>query len=456
MKLNPGALPAEAPPNRDGAAFAWLAPKVGGGALVLPPPNWNVLEAEPVVDGAAFPPKLNMPPEAGVEDEVEPNVGAVPLLPAKGLLIPDPEVPKLNPEFEEEPAPKLGVVVLAPLAGVEEAPLKIGAGAGVVDAALKLKMGAAGAAAASPPVNDLFAGEGPSCFMGLPSKLGADDDGDLGTPKRGLDASSEAPLGLLAPAAKLKAGAATGAEASLELGAPNKGLVAGVVETAANMLPGVVAAVLVGLAPNREPVGAAPVLAELVLGALNKEVALAAPTGFAPNRVEDSRTGAAGAEAGSAGLLTEPNMLDVEGVAGLSSDLGAPNKLGVGLTGSAALKVSVAGFCWKREAPKLGCMVGVLVSNRDFLGASSFSLSDSPPDLSFCSVVGSEDSLSAGLDVPKKLEVAVALEPKMELDGAVVVLPNSVPGWLAEAVGANLIGVVLGFHVWSAGLDAVF
>jgi hypothetical protein len=83
----------------------------------------------------------------------------------------------------------------------------------------------------------------------------------------------------------------------------------------------------------------------------------------------------------------------------------------------------------------------------DFLGASSFSLSDSPPVLS-CSEVG-VDSFSTDLAVPNKLEEVVGLEPNKELVGAEVAFPNREPAWPVEAEvdGANLMGVVLGFQV---------
>lgn len=54
------------------------------------------------------------------------------------------------------------------------------------------------------------------------------------------------------------------------------------------------------------------------------------------------------------------------------------------------------------------------------------------------------------------LEVVVVLGANRELVGADVVLPKREPAWPEVVDGANLIGVVVGFQVWSAGLAAGF
>jgi hypothetical protein len=143
------------------------------------------------------------------------------------------------------------------------------------------------------------------------------------------------------------------------------------------------------------------------------------------------------------------------GVLDLSSDL-VPNKLVAGFVGSPALDGSVAGLGAKRD-PKFAGAAEALDSNSDFLGASSFSLSDSPPVLSACSETG-VDSFSVGLSclaAPNRLDVG-GFEANKELVGAEVAFPNKEAAWLvdAEPDGANLIGVVLGFQVWSTGFSA--
>lgn len=345
VKLNEGPpVDPDALPKEGALLLLWLAPNVGADVL-LGPPNWNGLEP---LGAAEVLPKLNMPPdvEVGAEPELPP------LLPeAKGLLKEDPEFPDWN---ENPPDPELLVVlaapklVLAPLV-VPEPPPKMGA-AGVVEAFPKLKMGAADAPVL-PPLKAFLAGEGSSCFMGLPPNKGAPDEaGDLGVPKRGF-AESEMPLGL---APKLKIGAAAGLSAAgasvlgavdasgLELGAPNRGFAAGVVDA----LPNRLVAFAEGLTPNRDDAGVvdSPPKSE-VLGAVED---LSPSAGLTPKRVDDCITG----PLDSAGLLTEPNRLVVDGVLGLSSNF-APNKLEAGLVGSASLGVS-AGLGAKREDPKLG------------------------------------------------------------------------------------------------------
>jgi hypothetical protein len=345
----------------------------------------------------------------------------------------------------------------------EAPPPNEGGAAGVVEAP-KLKMGA-DAPDAVPPLtlNALLAGDGSSCFMGLPSSPAAPEGlGDWGAPNRGF----AAPFSLSAPleaAPKLKIGAAAGlsaagasflaAVASPELGTPNRGAALGV-----EALPNRLLVVLVGFAPNKEVVVVdSPLVAE-VLGAPNSDVlgvsvvaGFSSPEGLAPNNVDDCIAG----PLDSAGLLAAPKMLVVGVVVAFSSGL-APNKLVTGLAGSDVLAGSVAGL--EKRDPKLGWAAGVLDSNMDFLGASSFSLSDSsPPVLSAWSDEG-VDAFSAGLAAPNRLDVVVGLLANKELVGAVVAFPKREPAWPVEAGadGANLMGVVLGFQVWSTGLMAGF
>ncbi|KAH7192985.1 uncharacterized protein B0J16DRAFT_68418 [Fusarium flagelliforme] len=394
-----------------------------------------------------------MPPDDGAAPE------SPPLLPEKGLLneeeaeLPPNWNPKLPDaeELESKDVPALlaaGVVEAPPNKGVEvpEAPPpNEGGAAGVVEAP-KLKMGA-DAPDAVPPLtlNALLAGDGSSCFMGLPSSPAVPDGlGDWGAPNRGF----AAPLSLSAPleaAPKLKIGAAAGlsaagasflvAVASPELGAPNRGAAVGF-----EALPNRLLVVFVGFAPNKEVVVVdSPLVAE-VLGAPNSDVlgvsvvaGFSSPEGLAPNNVDDCIAG----PLDSAGLLAAPKMLVVVAVVAFSSGL-APNKLVTGLADS------VAGL--EKRDPKLGWAAGVLDSNMDFLGASSFSLSDSsPPVLSAWSDEG-VDAFSAGLAAPNRLDVVVGLLANKELVGAVVAFPKREPAWPVEAGadGANLMGVVLG------------
>lgn len=364
MKLNPGApVEADAPPKL--GAPLLFAPKDGAGVLLLEPPNWK---GPGPPEGAVDAPKLNMFPDAAA--------GAEPAFPASGPWVPEVKglvneeeaefPPNWNPndsladEFPPKDEPALlaaGVDVATPKRGVEETgaaePAPNEGAAEVVEAPPKLKMGAAEAPALPLPLpNALLAGDGASCFMGLPSSpVIPDEVGDLGAPKRGF----EAPLtlsALLEAAPKLKIGAAAGlspasalgAVASPELGAPNIGLA---VDPEA--LPNKLLVVLTGLAPNRE------VVADVLLAAPKSEVlgasvaGVSLPAGLAPNRVDDCITG----PLDSAGLLTAPNRLPVgAGVLGLSSDL-APNKLVVGFAGSEILGASAAGLGAKSD-PKLG------------------------------------------------------------------------------------------------------
>lgn len=356
MKLNPGApVEADAPPKL--GAPLLFAPKDGVGVLLLEPPNWK---GPGPPEGAVDAPKLNMFPDAAA--------GVEPAFPASGPWVPEVKglvneeeaefPPNWNPndsladEFPPKDEPALlaaGVDVAAPKRGVEETgaaePAPNEGAAEVVEAPPKLKMGAAEAPALPLP-NALLAGDGASCFMGLPSSpVIPDEVGDLGAPKRGF----EAPLtlsALLEAAPKLKIGAAAGlsaasalgAVASPELGAPNIGLAVG-----PEALPNKLLVVLAGLAPNRE------VVADVLLAAPKSEVLGASVAGLAPNRVDDCITG----PLDSAGLVTAPNRLPVgAGVLGLSSDL-APNNPVVGFAGSEILGASAAGLGAKSD-PKLG------------------------------------------------------------------------------------------------------
>ncbi|KAI6749111.1 hypothetical protein HG531_008058 [Fusarium graminearum] len=411
VKLNPGAPEdPDAPPK---AGVLLFAPKA---VALLGPPNWKGAAPPEGAEGAEEAPKLNMPP---LDDGAAPE--SPPLLPgAKGLLneeeaeLPPPPPPNWNPklpeaeELEPKDAPTslaAGVVEAPPNKGVEvpEAPppKEGGAAAGVVEPP-KLKMGA-DAPDTVPPLKALLAGDGSSCFMGLPSSPAVPEDGlgDWGAPNRGF----AAPLILSAPLEappKLNMEVVAGvsffaAVASLELGAPNKGAAAGV-----EVLPNRLLAVVVGFAPNKEVAVVDSPFAADVLGAPKSEVfgasvaaGLSSPVGLAPNSVEDCSTG----PLDSAGLLTAPKRFAVgAGVLALSSGL-APNKLVTGLAGSGALTASVAGL--ENMEPKLGWAAEALDSNMDFFGASSFSLSDSsPPVLSAWSE--GVDVFSAGLAAPKR------------------------------------------------------
>ena len=182
VKLNPGApVDPDAPPKA-GALLLLPAPKAGVDVALLAPPNWNGLEPP---EGAVVAPKLNMPP--GADDGVE--AALPPSLPEENGLLNDEEAefpPNWKPndppelvEFAPKDEPALlaaGVVEAPPNRGVEvpEPPPNEGA-AGAAEAPPKLKMGAA-EAPVLPPSNAFLAGDGPSCFMGLPSSAAAPDD----------------------------------------------------------------------------------------------------------------------------------------------------------------------------------------------------------------------------------------------------------------------------------------
>jgi hypothetical protein len=214
VKLNTGAAPPAFPPKEGVTELPWFAfppnrePPEGGAVVAGEgPPNWN---DEPPVDGVVEPPKLNMPPVAGAAGAA----GLSPPLPpaAKGLLpvgadAPPPPKLKLNPPAPalDEAPPKLGAPEDAGGVAVEDAPNRLVVG--WLWPPPKLKMGAAEPEPLA-PVNDFLAGEGSSCFMGLPLNMEfwpAPVGGDLGAPNRGFADSCGASFGWAAP--KLKAGA---------------------------------------------------------------------------------------------------------------------------------------------------------------------------------------------------------------------------------------------------------
>jgi len=193
--LNIG-VPVEAgvplPPKAGVDELAWFAPKRGPEEFAAPvpdaAPNWKEGVAPPA--GVEAPPKPeNIPPVAGAAEEagLSPDenglfTGAAEVPPEKLKLKPP------EPAFEDAP-PKLTDVLAGalPVLFVAE-PNKLPDG--WIWAFPKLKVGAA-APAAVPPANGFLAGEGSSCFMGLP--LNRDPPawpvvGDLGAPKRGLGA----------------------------------------------------------------------------------------------------------------------------------------------------------------------------------------------------------------------------------------------------------------------------
>lgn len=210
--MNPGAPFEPAAPPKMGfeAVEVDPAPKAGVDALPAVPPNWKVLG--PVVAEDVFAPKLNMPPVAGAGVEAAPEVspgvpaekGLLKELPA--LLVPPPP-PKLKLKLPDPalPVPFVGAAVDAG-AVADAAPPKMGVEE-VLCPLLKLKMGAGEGAPLRPPENIFLAGDGPSCFMGLPPKaLAFVSVGDFGPPKRG---AAVVPLGFLPPS-KLNIGVAEG------------------------------------------------------------------------------------------------------------------------------------------------------------------------------------------------------------------------------------------------------
>lgn len=317
-KLKEEALPGPGAPPKTGAELLvpWLGPApnipppapvpLGVEALPLPPPNWN---GDEVPDGADPAPKENVPPDAGA--------AAVPALPpipdANGLLkppvggaaaLPPPKLklkpPEPEPAFDDGP-PKLAGAALAVLpfcVGAEDAPKMLFVTGAAVEAPPKLKIGVE-----SPPLLPLlnaffFAGDGSSCFMGLPNMLfdAPAAGGDVGAPNMGFEAVVDGAAVVLGP--KLKMGFGASALAAVELVvapevAPNRGCcgcVVGVVAPLPNKLP----AVLAGLEPKSDPAlaGADAVVAPVPP---NKEVAglgasvvkaFAGSEGLAPNRVE--------------------------------------------------------------------------------------------------------------------------------------------------------------------------
>lgn len=476
-KLKEGALPdPEAPPNMGAALLVlvpWFAPNseppvpVGVDALPVPLPNWK---GEEVPDGAEPAPKENVAPEPGAAEPA----ALLPLLPeAKGLLNPPlgavappvlaPPKLKLKPPvleavFDDAPPKPTGPALAVPpfCAGADDAPKRpVEGAAGWLPP--KLKRGAESPSA--PPLLKafFFAGEGSSCFMGLPNMLfaAAPAGGDLGAPNMGFDAVADGP--------KLKIGLGASAFAAVEsvVGAdvaPNRGCcgcVVGVVAPLPNKLP----AVLAGFEPKRDPaVPAAGAVADEAalpnrlaagLGASPAE-AFAGSLGLAPNM---------GDGADSVGLPACPNKLDALVVvsAGLEASGLAPKRLDAGLGASVVFGASVvAGLDWNIEVPKgEGADAGGLVSKKLFLaGCDSFSLSDSPPSLLVASVLAPvDDSLAEDAScfaAPKILDEAVPFGAKMELPDAAPELPNMDEAPAGVEAGANLMGVVEGFQVWSA------
>jgi len=297
----------------------------------------------------------------------------------------------------------------------------------------------------------------------------AEAGGDLGAPNSGFGADWDVPFGfaslvVVAPKEKLGvavagAGAVVVEEASaVELVFPNSGF-AGAVEA---LLPNKLLPVEAGLGANSEPVEEdwSFVVVEPTpkagAGFAGSEAAgFSGSDGFAPNSVDDCMTGAAGVD--SAGLFADPKRLEAPDVAGLEPAAANMFDVAEGLTGSASLAASVeAGLGWNREDPKAGCGCA------DLLGpCESFSLSDSPPSWSAFSAALSLVSFSAGLSsfgAPNRFEDVVAgLGAKREPPDAGPEFANNELPWFVDAagvvVGANLIGVVLGFQVWSLAKD---
>lgn len=223
VKLKDGPPPGvKAPPNDGVGLLAWPPnnePPAGVDEAPLAPPNWK--EVDPPVPGAEAPPKLKRLPGADVD-------AAPALLPptpdAKGLLnaVPVEAVAAAPPEPNwklkppdpvfavEEVPPKLIEPVALPVgAGVDEPP-NIPPGAAVVP---KFSLGAE-EPPLLPPLNALFAGDGSSCFMGLPLKrepVGAViEGGDFGAPNSDIGAGCAGAAGLspvLEELPKLKVGA---------------------------------------------------------------------------------------------------------------------------------------------------------------------------------------------------------------------------------------------------------
>ena len=215
VKLNTGVpLALGVPPKAGVDELAWL-PKIeppdgAAGVALGAPPNEN--EGVPPVDGVEAPPKLNMPPEAGA---AEAGLSLPVLPPEKGLLIVEVEAPappklKLNepvPPLDVAPPKLIGPPAAALGVALEAAPNKLLDG--WVWLPPKLKVGAAEPEPLG-PVKAFFAGEGSSCFIGLPLKrefAAVPLGGDRGALNKGL-AGCEASFGCEAP--KLKMGAGVG------------------------------------------------------------------------------------------------------------------------------------------------------------------------------------------------------------------------------------------------------
>jgi hypothetical protein len=432
----------------------------------LAPPNWK--GEDPPDAGPEEAPKLNRPGPAPepVFGVAAPEPLALPAW-AKGLLKELP--PEAPPPPAEKLKPKPGVLLLplSPLlvGGFDAAPKIL-----VEDVppdGLKLKLGADVGARAELVGPDLD-GDSLSCFMGLPAKAEAETllaTGDLGTPNRG--AEDPFALVVLLPGAfrKLKDDAALGCVvvgavavvvvASLDAPPPKRGFAG-----ADELLPNKLLAEAAGFGAKREPAGALSLGAaldepkRLVDLGVSDVSDLPASVGFEPKRVDDCMTDFDG----SAGAVAEVKRVEAELVGA------GPKRPEAGLGASASLVPSVeaVGLGAKRddalEEGKGDCLASAV--DLDALW-ESFSLSDSAPSLAASSVGFSASVVflleSSGLAEPKileagpvvlvlgaKTEPAEAVEaPKMEVLAPVV------------GVGANLIGALLGFHVWSLAADSV-
>jgi hypothetical protein len=387
-----------------------------------------------------------------------------------GAPLPPAEKLKPNPgalllAFVLEFAPKL--LPLSPLlaGGFDAAPNTLVDD--VPSEGLKLKVGAEVGARAELVGPDLD-GDSLSCFMGLPAKAEAGlllATGDLGTPNRG----AEAPFALviLLPGAfkKLNDGVAGGCVvagavavvvvASLDAPPPKRGFA-----DADELLPNKLLAEVAGFGANREAAGA------LSLGAALDELKrlvdleasdvsdLPASVGFEPKRVDDCMTDFDG----SAGAVAAVKRLEAELVGA------GPKMPEVGLGASASLVPSVeaVGLGAKRadalEEGKGDCLASAVDLDAPW---ELFSLSDSAPSL-VASSAGFADSAAFLLEssalAPKILEdgpAVLVLGAKTEPAEAVEVPKMEVLAPVVGAAGANLMGALLGFHVWSlAGGEA--
>jgi hypothetical protein len=168
----------------------------------------------PEPGAAGVPALLPLLPEANGLLKLLPDVAPAVLAPPKLKLKP-PE-PDPEPVFDDGPPKPTGpaLAVLPFCAGADDAPNMLVAGA-VGWLLAKLNMGVESPPVPPPLNNFFFAGDGSSCFMGLPNRLpealapAAAAAGDFGAPNIGFDAAADgaALLVLLPPKSKLGFGA---------------------------------------------------------------------------------------------------------------------------------------------------------------------------------------------------------------------------------------------------------